>query len=358
MNAFSGFFADGRNATRQPAKAMLSPGGLAIYDTGGRQLALWPYRSLRLVEEVYRDQPVRLRSTAGEGRLSLQDQSILEALRPHARGLRGGDKRGARMLPRALAWTGATLATLVGIYFGLPLLAEPIAGLVPRAWEEKLGAAVIRQVATVFGRGGKLVECRAPEGRAALDRLVSRLRAQAETDYVFRVQVVDSPIVNALAAPGGYILVFRGLIDKANSPEEVAGVLAHEMGHVIERHGTESLIRVQGMKLLLGTVAEGSSIEYGTTLVMLSYGRAAEREADRVGVNLLNRADIRGGGLVGFFRRIGKDAGESGGVMRYLSTHPPTGERAAEIEARSFGKGDAMGEAEWRALRSICSIKG
>ncbi|MCW5773737.1 MAG: M48 family metallopeptidase [Rhodospirillaceae bacterium] len=358
MQAYSGFFADGRQAARQPARALLRPNGLAILDSAGKQMALWPYRSLRLVEEVYRDQPVRLRSTAGEGRLSVHDQSILEALRAHTRGLKGGDMRGARMLPRAVAWTGATVATLVALYFGLPLLAEPIAALVPRTWEERLGAAVVRQVGTLFGRNGRLVECRAPAGKAALDRLVARLVAQAETDYVFRVQVVDSPIVNALAAPGGYVLIFRGLIDRANSPEEVAGVLGHEMGHVIERHGTESLIRMQGMKLLLGTVAEGGTIEYGTTLLSLSYGRAAEREADRVGVALLNRADIRGAGLVGFFRRVGKESGESGGVMRYLSTHPPTGERAAEIEATSIGRGDAMSAAEWQALRSICSVKG
>jgi beta-barrel assembly-enhancing protease len=357
MDTYSGFFADGVSAERRPVRIVLGSAGLTIFDAAGRQLALWPYRGLRLVEEVYRDQPVRLRCAgAGDGRLSVRDQGILDALRAHAGALRGGDRRGHRMLPRALVWTGATVAALIGVYFALPLLAEPVASLVPRAWEERLGQAVIRQVGALFGTGGRLSECRAPAGRAALDRLVGRLTGTIETNYTFRVQVVDSSIVNALAAPGGYVVIFRGLIDKAESAEEVAGVLGHEMGHVIERHGTEALIRAQGMKLIFGTMAEGGALEYGSLLLNFSYGRAAEREADRIGVAMLNQADIRAAGLSAFFRRAGKD-GDPGGVMKYLSTHPPTGERAADIETRATGKGDAMTADEWRALRTICTQK-
>jgi predicted Zn-dependent protease len=358
MDRFAGQFADGRSAARLPVTVVLGRDGLAILDTGGRQLAVWPYRSLRLVEDVYRNQPVRLRSKGSEGRLSVEDQAILNSLRPLAGRLRGGDMRGARTLPRALGWTAATVGAVVLLYFILPLMAEPIAGMVPRSWEERLGRAVMRQVATVFGHNGRLTMCRAPAGRAALDGLVGRLAAAAETKYVFRVQVVDSPIVNAMAAPGGYIVIFRGLIDRAHSAEEVAGVLGHEMGHVIERHGTEALIRAQGLRLLFGTTGESTSLEFGTTLLTLSYGRAAESEADRIGVTLLNRANIRGAGLVEFFRRLGGKPGGRSSLLRFLATHPPTAERAAAIEARAAGTGDAMSAAEWQALRAICTVRG
>jgi hypothetical protein len=98
--------------------------------------------------------------------------------------------------------------------------------------------------------------------------------------------------------------------------------------------------------------------DIGSQLAVLSYGRAAEREADSVGVDMLNRADIRGAGLVGFFRRIGKETGDDGkGITRYLGTHPPTGERAADIEGRAIGRGDAMSAAEWQALRTRCTVK-
>jgi beta-barrel assembly-enhancing protease len=102
----------------------------------------------------------------------------------------------------------------------------------------------------------------------------------------------------------------------------------------------------------------GTAADIGSQLAVLSYGRAAEREADRVGVDMLNKADIRGAGLVAFFQRVGKDTGgDSGGILRYLGTHPPTGERASDIEARAIGKGPAMSPAEWQALRTICGAK-
>jgi predicted Zn-dependent protease len=358
VESYQGYYADGTSAERRPVRVALGEGGLAIRGSDGVQIALWPYRSLRMIEEVYRDQPIRLRSASGgDGRLSVRDQRILDALRAHAPGLGGGDLRRHRALPRAVIWTAATVAALVGLYFGLPLLAEPIAAMVPRSWEEKLGQSVMRQVELVFG-GGQLRDCDAPAGRAALDGLVRRLAATADTDYVFRVRVLDNSIVNALAAPGGYVVIFRGLIDKAKSAEEVAGVLAHEMGHVIERHGTEALIRQYGMQLIVGNVAEGATLDSGSVLLSLSYSRDAEREADRIGVMLLNRSDIRGAGLAGFFRRLSKESnGGSGGAFRYFATHPPSGERASDIEARALGKGEAMSAEEWQALRKICGVK-
>jgi predicted Zn-dependent protease len=304
---------------------------------------------------------VRLRSRAGgDARLVVRDHGFLDALGRHARHLRSDNLQRSRALPRALGWSAATIATLVGLYFGLPLLAEPIAAMMPLSWEERMGQSVRGQVLSLFGRNAR--QCDGEPGRDALDRLVRRLAATTPSRYTFRVVVVDNPLVNAFAAPAGYIVVFRGLIDKASSGEEVAGVLAHEMGHVIERHSTEGLIRQFGLQLIVGAmIGDAAGIgstasDIGTQLAALSYGRAAEREADRVGTEMLNRADIKGAGFVGFFRRIGKEAGAmESGVLRYLSTHPPTAERAADIEARAIGEGEAMSAAEWRALRAICS---
>ncbi len=300
---------------------------------------------------------MRLRSSAGgDARLVVRDQRILDALRPRSGRLRGGDMRGARVWTRALTWTGATAGVLVGLYFALPLLARPLAALVPLSWEESLGRTVMRQVTLVFGRNGQLRQCTGAAGQAAIERLVGRLAATVESRYTFRVQVVDTGMVNALAAPGGYIMVFRGLIDKARTPEEVAGVIGHEMGHVIEQHGTQAMIRSQGMRLILGGLGDGTAVEVGSTLATLSYGRAAEREADRVGVTMLNKADIRGGGLAEFFRRLGRDDAEGEpGVTRYISTHPPSAERAGEIDTRAVGQGPAMSAEEWQALRAICT---
>lgn len=360
MDEFRGFFSDGRTAEMRPALVRLGTAALAVRGERGEALAEWPYRDLRLIEEVYAGQPVRLRSrNGGDARLVVREPAFLDAVARHSRHLHGKNMQRARALPRILGWGGATVATLIALYFGLPVLAEPIAAVMPLSWEERMGRSVRGQVLALIGRNSR--ECTGPEGKAAIEKLVQRLAATVETRYSFNVVVVDNALVNAFAAPAGYIVVFRGLIDKASSGEEVAGVLAHEMGHVIERHGTEALIRQLGMSAIFGAMLGDASgigstaADIGSQLAVLSYGRAAEREADSVGVDMLNRADIRGAGLVGFFRRIGKETGDDGkGLLRYLGTHPPTGERAAEIESRAVGRGDAMTAAEWQALRAMC----
>jgi predicted Zn-dependent protease len=363
MDQFRGFFSDGRTAEMSQAVVRLGGSALTVHGARGEVLADWSYRDLRLLEQVYAGQPVRLLSKqGGDARLVVRDPGFLDSLSRHSRHLRVHNMQKSRALPRALGWGIATVATLVGLYFGLPILAEPVAALMPLSWEERMGQNVRSQALALFGRNSK--ECVSPQGKAAIDSLVQRLAATVETRYRFNVIVIDSQLVNAFAAPAGYIVVFRGLLEKATSAEEVAGVVAHEMGHVIERHGTEAIIRQLGMNAILGAMLGDASgvgstaADIGSQLAVLSYGRAAEREADRVGVDMLNKADIRGAGLVGFFQRVGKESGgDDRGVLRYLGTHPPTGERAADIEARALGRGDAMSADEWRSLRTICSVK-
>ena len=356
MRQFPGFFSDGRTAEQRAVTATLDARGIAIRDSAGRDIAQWPYAAVELVEEVYAGQPVRLRlGRKDPARLVLRDPAALDALRPLAPRLGGSDLRGARPLLRVSAWLVATVAVLVGIFYGLPYLARPVSALVPVSWEEAVGEKLVRQVRVLFGGRGGLKVCADPEGVAALQRLTDRLSRQVEHPYTFRVMVMESSVVNALAAPGGYIVFFKGLIDKAESAEEVAGVLGHEMGHVIHRHGMQSLIRQQSLKLLIGAVADSTAADIGSMLATLKYGRDAESEADETGVAILNKADIRAAGLAGFFRRLaGKNAGEPG-LERYVSTHPPSVERADRIDAGAKGRGDAMSAADWQALRRICA---
>jgi predicted Zn-dependent protease len=360
MIAFDAFFADGRTAEQKPVGVVLAAGGLAIRDAAGATLAEWPYAEIELVDEVFPHQPVRLRAkSGGDSRLVVRDPAFYDALVQRQPRL-GGDMRRSRTLGRAAAWIAAVAASLFGVYIALPLLAEPIAAVIPLAWEERLGKGVRDTAVGVF-TGGKARYCEGAEGQRAIEQLVARLAATTPSRYRFDVLVVDDKTVNAFAAPGGFIVVFRGLIDKADGADELAGVLAHEMGHVIERHGMENLVRAVGAGTILAAVLGDASTlgatlaEYGSTLASLSHGRDAEREADAVGVAMLNKAGIRGAGLVAFFRRIATLSGESGGgVGRYLSTHPPSDERAASIGRRATGAGDAMTAAEWTSVKSMC----
>src|SRR5690606_36535147 len=126
------------------------------------------------------------------------------------------------------------LATYV---WGVPALAAHLAGSVPRSWEERLGE---RDAAELTAGAGP---CRDP----ALDRAIGAMtaalaRAAGAAPGTFRLHVVDDSLVNAFALPGGSIILFRGLIERAESPDELAGVLAHEMQHVLLRHSTQALL--------------------------------------------------------------------------------------------------------------------
>lgn len=364
-------FADGRTAKLREVELDFAQDALEIRQTG-QTLERWPYREIVLVEERFGGAPLRLRHGDRAGRLTIAHAGLIRALVERAPHL-SGRLRHTFSLGGFTKWGIAVGATALAVYLLIAEMPAIAARVVPLKWEEALGEAVVKQVTFIFARKSKT--CEAAPGKAALERLRARLTAKLKTRYRFKLRVIDHAMVNAFAAPGGYVIVMRGLIDKAESGDEVAGVLAHEIGHVIERHSTEALFRSLGFNLIVATLvgnttSMGSAVaEIGTGLASLSYGRAAEREADAVGVKLLNGADINGTGLAGFFARLtaGRDKGKKssakkrkatsgvdGGIWGYLSTHPPSAERARRIKALSTGRGHAMSASDWTALKAIC----
>lgn len=181
--------------------------------------------------------------------------------------------------------------------------------------------------------------------------LASTPEARGDAGYDFFFFAVRDPSLNAFALPGGFIGVHSGLVLAAQTESELAGVLAHEIGHVSQRHiarmignqKQDSLLPIAG--LLLGALAMRASPDLGMAAMMggtglaaqrqLSFGRDAEREADRVGLNILNGGGYELNGMVTFFGRL-QAAGRnrSQNVPSYLMTHPLTTERIADMEGR------------------------
>jgi predicted Zn-dependent protease len=227
------------------------------------------------------------------------------------------------------------------------------------AWEESLGRAVTDQLAPPDRI------CANPSGQRSLDVIVARLTAVAPSPYTFRARVVDAPDVNALAAPGGYIVVFRGLVERARTPEELTGVLAHEIEHVLHRHTTRAVIQHASTGLLLaaltgdmtGPLAYG--LESARVLGQLQYSRRAEEEADRDGMKLLLAARVAPDGMIGFFDELAKGE-HPRSVLRYLSTHPSPSDRIAtlrELAARAAGPWTpALTDQQWQDLKAICTV--
>lgn len=162
-----------------------------------------------------------------------------------------------------------------------------------------------------------------------------------QIDYHF--YIVNSDIVNAFAVPGGYVYVNRGLVEAADNMSELAGVIAHEIGHVEERHSVEQMERAQGANLglnlayiLLGRAPGGlerAAIDVGGGLVFSSYSRDAEDEADEVAVSLLVSSGINPEGLVTFFDELLEQRSRKPSQLeQWFSTHPLTEERIQHVQ--------------------------
>lgn len=351
---YHGHLSDGRTAARTAVTVHLAEQGLVIETADGVRLT-WAYRDLGRTDEFHRDLPVRLLNVAqADARLTIADNGILRPLLAVAPHLHDPGVMGARPGRRIAQWAAGIAAVVAMLFWGLPLAVEPVAALMPLEWEEALGAQVMGE----FGAANNL--CDGGDGARALERLTGRLAGVADTDYRFRVTVIDSAVVNAFAGPGGYIVIYKGLITAAKTPDEVAGVLAHEMGHVIERHSTESIVRAAGLgvmaQILLGDPSGlvGLGVAAGELLVNLAYNRDSEAEADAVAVAILAASDIDASGLARFLDRLAEHESDDPGMMIFLSTHPHSAERAEAVREAGRRGDQGMSDADWRALRAIC----
>jgi predicted Zn-dependent protease len=153
--------------------------------------------------------------------------------------------------------------------------------------------------------------------------------------------LVDDPKVNAFNLPGGLVYVNAGLVREADRLDQLTGVLAHEVGHGVARHGTEMMTRAYGLELL-ASIALGRDPSQGEqvlaqvvgTGVLNNYSRAAEREADELGVRFTHAAGFDPRGMPDFFRKLqARRQRDPNAVERFFSSHPVDAERIADTEA-------------------------
>jgi Zn-dependent protease with chaperone function len=164
-------------------------------------------------------------------------------------------------------------------------------------------------------------------------------RLTAGSKYTYQWYVAQDANINAFAVPGGYVVVNTGLIAAADTPEEVAGVLAHEVQHVEQRHTLKNIVHSLGMRALitlaLGDVA-GALGNLAGQLGELKFSRDLESEADRLALDSLRRAQISPRGMVSFFDKLAR---QGGSPPTLLSTHPASDDRRAALEKLIAEKG-------------------
>lgn len=357
-----GRYLDGRRAATREVVVKFGDAALVIMGPDDLAIDHWPLATLRRIEGA--GDALRLRPDHGAPeRLTIDDPVMIEALREVCPGLDAAApaprarRRRLALLAAAAIGSIALLVTVI-----VPALAARLAEQIPPEAEIAMGDRTSEQILKLLELTGEPARwCEARSGQAALDALTARLGAKAHVPI--RVRVVDHSMINAFAAPGGRIVIFRGLIDAAESPEEVAGVLAHEIGHVIHRDPTREALRAAGAAGLLGLLigdftGAGASVALGEALLNATYRQDAETRADAEAARLLDAADLPSTPFARFFERMREMHGDTPQLLSHVMSHPDSMERAAAARAADRFDGaefaPALDDQRWLALRRIC----
>jgi predicted Zn-dependent protease len=282
------------------------------------------------------------------GDVSVQGDSA--ALQNLGRAVQSPDARSSNLPPRNTAVTQPA--------FVLPDMGDPGGDTLSRMDEKKYGEMIMRQIRPDPEYSNDLpiydflnqMERRLLQAAKKLQ--LGGANEQGSGAYNFEVFAVKDSSINAFALPGGFIGFHTGLITSAESDSEVASVMGHETGHVLQRHlarqmdkqATNTMIAIAGM--LLGALAASRNpsaaaglMQGGQALAVnnqLSYSRDAEREADRIGFQILSASGYDVNGAPGFFQRLQKATGiMDNGIPAYVRTHPLTTDRIADMQDRA-----------------------
>ena len=272
-------------------------------------------------------------------------------------------ERGRQYRAMGLA-TGALLSVVVAYIYGVPLVARNIVALVPPEWEERFGATVAEQIETTLSEESGFAVCD-PDPDSLANQAIARFAARAVdgtgTPFTPKIKVIRTAVPNAFALPGGRSFYFSALLEHTQTADEFAGVMAHELGHVVHRHGMEQLVSTSATGLLIGFILgdmTGLSVAggLGAALIDNRFSREAEREADRFAADVARRMAFQPAGLANLLERVSGDD-DMTRALALLSTHPLTSDRRTALEAMSVTDATldpAFTDAEWRAIKTMC----
>jgi predicted Zn-dependent protease len=362
----SAIFFDGKTSARHQATVDVTPAALRIRDADGTLIAEWAYDQIEAVAAP--DGVLRLGKVGNEvlARLEIHDPKLAAAIDDLSIPV---DRSGAserRLRAKVVAGSLAAAVSLVLVaVVAVPQIATRLTPLVPYAVERRVGAVINAQARQQLDNrnAGAAFECGASAGeqpgRAAFAKLMGEIETAAALPLPLTVAVVRRSDANAVTLPGGYIYVFQGLVEKAETPDELAGVIGHEIGHAAHRDEVRSVLGGAGLSLmfgmLLGDFVGGGAVVYAAkSILKKNYSRAVEAEADAYGVNLMRKI---GGDPRALGRILKRIAGSSHPGPRLLLDHPETMQRIAAIEAMagSAPTRPLLSEAEWAALKRICA---
>ncbi len=345
----------------RPGQLRVARRGLEIRD--GESVEVAPYGELALTLGGESGDYVYVRR--GEQTLWTNAPGFVDALRaigapelaPQLDALAQSSKRHSWRARAGVAIFFAFIAGCLALVAAVPSIFRASVGAHTPDVERMLGDAAGEDIVS----GARLTS---PEIASSVEALVARLVAHAAgaEGYEFRVEVRSSSDVNAFALPGGRVVVLRGLLGAAESPDEVFGVLAHEIAHVTHRDGLRAAARSAGFFLALSMILgdDGSALlalagDAARVVGENAYSRDAESAADAEGARTMAAAGYDPLGMARLFERLERTPGtELPHALAWLSTHPEHRERVAAVRelAPTLARGPvAPPTCDWSALR-------
>ncbi|MDO6389816.1 M48 family metallopeptidase [Pontibacter sp. BT731] len=353
---FEGKYYNGQSSKGMPAQIALLADGLRIDYCADEVTGSVHWELAGIHRSEFNDATTLLRyGKFPQQSISVVDKRFKEALQQQYRGaafLKSGYNNVLSLGLSGIAFIALSLLGLLVSFliWGVPALADRVAMHFPQSYERTLG----KQLYTKMLQGYQVDE----EKTAALNAYLSEL--ETDLDYPITAAVVKSDEVNAFAIPGGYVVVYEGILDNMEQHEELAALMGHELAHIQNRHSlramTRSLSYYMLASVLFGDVSGVAAVlvDNASALRNLEYSRSLELEADREGMELLRRNELNPQGVILLMERL--QMGSESEMLAFLSTHPNTGERMKVLneligeEKQPYKKNQEL-ERHWERLR-------
>lgn len=352
---FKAKFFDGTQARPFQVDVTMYNAEMHIVAAGAAPI-IWPLADIVVLDTYNTAHPAKLTCKAApDARLVVNDAALWLALLP---GLKTASWQASRLSaswPSLLGYAVLAALVLVLAVHYVPRLAGHLAFLVPESVERDIGHTLL---------AGQFNDdmCIAPEGSAAFAKLWQRIDAAIAAPHEYKPFVISNADSNAFAVPGGYIVVFSGLLKDVKSIDELAGVLAHERGHVEYRHGIRAIMRYLGLAAIMQAMLGNTEVISSIGVVgALQYSRKDEAEADAFAIETLQKAAFDPTRFADFFERRMAEEGDMDGLWEYMSTHPSSKSRIEKIRAAKAPAQKhllpVLTDAEFQSLQNICDKK-
>ena len=335
-----GTWFDGQVAIERDVEVVREDADLVLTDAHGTESRVATADLVKLDESGGQ---IRLGYRSNEGWRLILSPPVQPAI------LDGLPKRRGSVAPTASRRTIGILAGGLSVLSAAAALVifapQTVAQFMPMSWERKIGA--------IYDLPVGMARCEEPRAQASLDQILDRLDPRARKDG-FVIQLIDFDEANAVALPGGRIVVFNGLFEDIEDADAVAGIVAHEIAHVHRRHVAAGMVRELGLGTVVTLLGGGAIASNASGLLSLKFSRTAEAQADADAVQMLKRADIDPRPTAQAFQQFRKREGD---WPEWLASHPASGGRGALFSAsyeprRSYRH--VLGSGEAKALLDAC----